>query len=54
MHQTSWRAESGQTLEKRQGTDQEKEFLENVSEVVGDLVVTDGEFPCCQLPAYRL
>lgn len=31
-----------------------KKVLENVSEVVRDLVVTDGNFPSCQLPAYRL
>lgn len=31
-----------------------KRFLEKVSEVVRDLVVTDGRFPSCQPPAYRL
>lgn len=36
------------------GAEQNEKVSENVSEVVGDLVVTDGKFPSRRLPAYRL
>lgn len=57
MDQTSWslrwRVESSPSKGRREGAEWEK-VLENVSEVVRDLVLTDGKLSLCPVPAYRL